>query len=126
MLQIVAAGHVGKAGELRTTQSGTKVLNFSVGTDVGFGQNKKTVWLECAMFGDRAEKLTPYITRGLPVTVVGEGGFRQWESNGKSGANITCNVRELTMQGTKREGDTPQSGGGNWDQAPDMDDQIPF
>jgi single-strand DNA-binding protein len=128
MLQIIAAGRLGKDSELRSTQSGTKVLNFSVGTDVRFGQNKKTVWIDCSIFGDRAEKLEQYLTRGMPVTVIGEGNLRTWDANGKAGSAITCNVREISLQGTKRDdaSHAPATGGG-WDAPPDdMDDAIPF
>lgn len=135
MLQIIATGRLGKDAELRTTQAGDSVLGFSVGTDVGFGDKKKTVWLECSIWGNRAEKLAPYLLKGAAVTVIGQGDMRPWESrDGKSGTSLTCRVSELTMQGGKRDGDSNQtrdqgqgSGSGqNWEPPPDMDDEIPF
>ena len=32
-----------------------KVCNFSIASDVGFGDKKKTLWIECAMWGKRGE-----------------------------------------------------------------------
>ena len=104
MFQVTAAGRLGKDAALRTTQGGEKVLGFSIGVDVGYGQNKKTEWIECAIWGTRAEKLVQYLTKGMPVAVTGAGGIRNWESNGKPGTSITCRVSELTMQGGKRDG----------------------
>lgn len=122
MFQIVIAGRVGKDSELRTTQSGTSVLGFSVAADTGFGDKKKTTWIDCAVWGDRASKLKPHVVKGASVTIVGEGGLRTWDSNGKSGAVITCNVRELEFQGggSKPQGQ-PEPGASE-----DFDDEIPF
>jgi len=126
MLQITTAGKVGRTAELRTTQQGTKVLGFSVATDVGFGDKKTTVWLDCAIWGDRAVALAPYITKGSSITIIGEGGLRVWEKDGKSGSSITVNVREVALQGGKREDggrtEKPTESG----YVPDMDDEIPF
>lgn len=135
MLQVTAAGRLGKDGELRTTQKGESVLGFSVGTDVGYGDNKKTVWLECSVWGTRAEKLAPYLLKGASVTVTGAADMRFWESNGKSGTSLTCRVSEVTLQGGKRDdgqqrqdSQSRSSGGGSsgWEPGADMDDEIPF
>lgn len=135
MFQITVAGRLGKNSELRTTQSGKSVLGFSVAVDTGFGDSKKTVWIECALWGERGEKLAQYLTKGASVTIIGEGGLRTWESNGKSGASVTCNVRELTLQGGKRDGDSQggdrdqgqyRGGGSGWEPPADLDDDIPF
>ena len=38
------SGRVGADAELRTTQSGEKVLSFRVANDIGFGDRKTTQW----------------------------------------------------------------------------------
>ena len=98
MLQITVAGRIGKDAETR--QAGqTSVTNFSVAVDTGYGDKKKTVWLDCSLFGQRGEKLAQYLTKGQQVTVTGEGGLRTWDSNGKSGAAMTLRVHEIALQG---------------------------
>lgn len=125
MLQITAAGRVGRDAELRTTQSGTQVLGFTVAADVGFGDKKHAVWLECSVWGDRAAKLAPHIRKGTSLTVIGEADLRTWESNGKSGSSITCRVSELALQGGKNEGQRQAEPGGH--EPPDgLDDEIPW
>jgi len=42
--QVTALGRLGSDPELRYTPSGTAVANFSLATDVGWGDNKSTVW----------------------------------------------------------------------------------
>lgn len=134
MFQVTIAGRVGKNPELRRTQNNEPVLNFSVASDVGYGNNKITLWIECSVWGKRAEALSDYIRTGDPVTVVGQGNLRLWESQaGKHGATISCRVSEITLQGGKRDGDShghqeahhdaPAGGFGADD---DLDSEIPF
>lgn len=54
-------GHLGKDPEVRVTQSGTSVANFSVGITMSEKQNgewvKATEWINCIAFGKQAEWL---------------------------------------------------------------------
>jgi single-strand DNA-binding protein len=94
------AGRLGRAAELRTTPGGQNVCGFSLAVDIGFGQDKKTLWVGCSLWGERAEKLAPYLTKGKPVTVSGDVALRTWDGrDGKAGAEITCNVQRITLQG---------------------------
>lgn len=101
MKQITIAGRVGKTGELRRTQGGDPVLNFSVAVDDGYGENKSTMWFDCSVWGKRASALEQHITKGSAVTIAGDLGRREHESK----TYLTVNVRELTLQGggEKRE-----------------------
>lgn len=95
----IFAGRLGRDAELRATPSGKSVLNFSLAVDIGFGDKKETLWVDCSMWGERADKIAPYLTKGKSITAGGDVGLRQWESQGKSGAAITLNVQRLTLQG---------------------------
>jgi single-strand DNA-binding protein len=100
MIVLTATGRVGKDAELRTTNSGDKILAFSVGSDIGFGQNKSTVWLDCSIWGARGEKLAQFLTKGTSVTVIGEFGQRSYQN--KSGETVTATtvkVMEVALQG---------------------------
>ena len=128
MIKLIMTGRLGKDSEERFLANGTPVLNFSVASDVGFGERKHTVWVECAIFGKRAESLAPYLKKGLAVTIAGDGDLREWESNGKTGKTLSCNVNDVDMHGggektaPKAEGfrDTPAT-------ADDFEqDSIPF
>ena len=130
------AGYLGRDAELRTTQSGHEVLNFSVGVSVGFGDHKKTLWVGCSLWGDRAEKLHPYLSKGTPVSVSGDVDLRTYETrDGKSGAELMLNVQRVTlMGGGKKDEDRPAannrtaSAPSNTQQAAEreFDDDIPF
>lgn len=124
MLKVIIAGRLGKNAEHRTTQDGTDICSFSVATDVGWGDNKRTIWVDVAKFGKGAAGLTRYLTKGTSVTVVGDLSTREHE--GKTYLN--CRADDITLQGGgKSEGGS--SGGGNSSQGgyDDLDDELaPF
>lgn len=128
MKQICIAGRTGKAAELRRTQSGDPVLSFSLAVDDGYGQNKKTIWFDCSVWGKRAQALENHIQKGSALTVSGDLSTR--EHDGRT--YLTVRVNELTLQGGKPEGQqqrqpAEQSGYGNQPADYDLDgDSIPF
>lgn len=100
------AGRVGKHPALRSTPNGQQVLNFSVAVNVGFGDRASTLWVACALWGERAAKLEPYITTGKAVTVAGDVTVRAYSSKeGEPKAELQLNVQRLTLQGGRDAGD---------------------
>jgi len=97
---IFLAGKVGTDAELRSTPSGKPVLNWKIVVDVGWGERKHSLWIECALFGVRAEKLAPHITKGKPITVYGAFDLRTYQAKNGPGASITCDVQDLQLQGS--------------------------
>ena len=119
--------------DCRAGQAGqTPVVNFSVAVKSGYGQNEQTIWVDCALFGNRATALAPYLTKGQTVAVSGELGTR--EHNGKT--YITCKVNDVTLVGGKpqQQGQQQPQAWGQQQQAPQQfanqqpvkDDSIPF
>ena len=103
MLSVTAVGRLVRYASLKFTADGSPVLGFTVACDVGYGENKSTCYVNCSVWGKRAEALDPYLKKGLAVTVIGNGQLREWEQNEKHGAEITCNVSEVVMQGSKSD-----------------------
>jgi single-strand DNA-binding protein len=134
MIVITATGRVGKDAELRTTNSGDRILSFSVGSDIGYGDKKQTVWLDCSIFGARGEKLAQYLTKGTSVTVIGEFGQRSYQN--KSGETVTATtvkVMEVALQGggqqQQQSYQAPAKSAPRQNSKPvyeDLDDSIPF
>ncbi len=132
------AGRLGRGADLRQGDSPSKsVANFSVAVNVGFGEKKRTLWIGCALWGERAEKLAQYLTKGTAVTVSGDVDLRTYDKkDGTTGAEITCNVQRLTLQGggERADNDPPQTlAERSQGKAPSSaavddfgDDQIPF
>jgi single-strand DNA-binding protein len=94
------AGRVGLDAKLKSTPSGKTVLNWSVGVDVwGGGKEKRTLWVNCTMWGERGERLAPILVKGTPVSVAGDVDLRTWEKDAKHGAALELRVNTVTLLG---------------------------
>ncbi|WP_318409185.1 single-stranded DNA-binding protein [Photobacterium leiognathi] len=63
---------VGRDAELRYTPSQKAVTNIVLAYDVGFGEQKRTQWVEATLWGKRAESMTQYLTKGKEVLLIGD------------------------------------------------------
>jgi single-strand DNA-binding protein len=69
---IQIAGHLGSDPVARFTSSGKKVTSFTVATNLRKGEDTVTVWYRVTIWGDRFEKMMPYLKKGSAVMVYGE------------------------------------------------------
>ena len=90
---------IGKDAELRSA-NGKPVLSLSVVYDVGYGANKKSQWLNLAMWGAQAEKTAQYFTKGKQI-VVRVDDVHIEEYNGKSGLKGTLVSFEFVQDGQR-------------------------
>lgn len=97
-----------------------KVLNFRVGSDVGFGDRKSTLWLNCALWNARAEALAPYIWKGQFVAITGELSQREYEKDGQTRTSLELRVNEIDL-GPKQTSDA-----GTGTTSPQHEDEMPF
>lgn len=128
MKSIAVAGRLGKDAELRRTNDGTPVLQFTVAVDDGYGEKKKTLWFDCSLFGKRGQSLEDHMRKGSQVSVSGD--FSTREHDGKSYLQIRVN--DLTLQGGKPSTDSGQRStsyddqSGSYGAQSGLDDEIPF
>lgn len=123
---IAFSGRIGKDAETRTTQGGETVTSFSVGCNVG---RDKTQWIDCAMFGDRGEKLAPYLLKGTAVGINGRPSVRAWiNKDGEAVPVLGCAVNHVDLLGSKSDGnrDSGYGGGSGMASGPDLGEEIPF
>jgi single-strand DNA-binding protein len=97
------AGFLGRDAETKQIKD-TTVTNFSVAVSTGWGDKKSTLWVSCALWGERGQKLEQYLTKGTAVSVAGDVDVRAYSAkDGSPKAEITCNVQRLTLQGSRGE-----------------------
>ena len=133
MKTITIAGNIGKDATLRRTQNGDPVLGWSVAVEERNGQDKRTLWFDCSLWGKRGEALAQYLTKGTRVAVSGDLSTR--EHDGRT--YLTVKAAEVTlmgggqsdqsrapagMSGAHRAAYDAQSPGGG----PNFDDEVPF
>lgn len=123
MLTMTIAGNVGKDAVLRNTQGGDPVLGFSIAIDGGKDKNgnkRDSTWVQCNVWGKRAESLNSHITKGTKLVVSGRPGVDVYEGKGR----LTLSVQDLTFMGNAKERSEqePQTNS----RADLDDDSIPF
>lgn len=71
MNEITVVGKVGQTPELRFTNNGMAVCNFSVATNRKVKDEKETTWHDCIAFDKLAEHIAGSANKGNEVIVVG-------------------------------------------------------
>ncbi|WP_163752420.1 single-stranded DNA-binding protein [Proteus mirabilis] len=97
---ITVSGNLGKDCEQRWTRNGKAVASFSLPVKQGYGEHEKVSWVICKMFGSKAEKLPPHLTKGIKVMVTGEFVMEEWTSqNGEKKSAPVIIVDQLDFGG---------------------------
>lgn len=115
MNKLSLIGRIGKDAELRYSQDGKPVCSFSVAVDDGYSDKKSTIWVRCSLWGERAEKLAPHLTKGKPVYVEGNlshddnGGPRTWTDKATNETRTSFECRVTSVEFTPS---TPKSESG--------------
>jgi single-strand DNA-binding protein len=126
---------------VRSTQDGTKIVNFTLATsetwnDRASGERKeRTEWHRVVIFNDRvADVAERFLKKGAKIYVEGSLQTRKWTDQSGQERYTTEVVigrfnGQLTMLDSRSGGEgAGGSGGPSWD-APkggDLDDEIPF
>ena len=71
MNKLIIKGNLTKDIEVKTTSNGTLVGEFTVANNERVGENEVTTFIKCVMFGERVEKICPYLLKGTKVLVDG-------------------------------------------------------
>ena len=129
---ITLGGNVGNDLEVRYTQNGKAIGSFPLAVTNGYGDNKRTMWITCLVFGERAEKLAPHIRKGGKIVVSGRLDVRQFDRNdGTKGTAVEVAVNEFEFcsrndQQPQQQKAPPQNNNGNYPPPDDFDPDIPF
>ena len=131
MATMILTGRLGKDAELKSLQSGTDVLAWSMAYETGYGDKKKSHWVKCALFGKRAAALEQHMTKGSLVECVGEPIVSTWkDKDGSPRAQIELSVSEVKLHGGGKDRAAPDhtepSAPKRREAQDDDDDKIPF
>ncbi len=130
MIMMIKLVRIGKNAELRSA-NGKPVLSLSVVYDVGYGANKKSQWLNLAMWGAQAEKVVEHFTKGKQL-VIRVDDVHIEEYNGKSSLKGTLVgfdfVQDSRREQQQEQADVPKSNNYRPQQQHPVypDDEIPF
>ena len=98
---LTISGNVGRDVEVRYLPNGTAVADIAVASTSGWGDKKKTTWVSCTLWKERAEKLAPFLSKGTSVVVSGEFHLSDPFTNkkGETSQTVKMNVNQLQFSG---------------------------
>lgn len=104
MIHATVIGNLGRDAEIKVVGQGKTVMNISVATK-GRDKDGATTWVRGAMWGQRAEKVTPYLKKGGRVAISGTLTSREHE--GKT--YLELDIAELELLGDRQTEQRPAS-----------------
>lgn len=115
--RVIISGNLTRDPELRQTQSGMPVLGMGVAVNDRRKNQTTGEWedypnfIDCTMFGARAESLSRYLTKGTKVSIEGKLRWSQWERDGQKRSKIEVIVDELEFMSNRTTGQDQGAGG---------------
>lgn len=107
--RVSVTGNLTRDPELRATQSGSQVLSFGIAVNDRRKNQQTGEWedypnfVDCTMFGTRAEKLANYIAKGSKVAIEGKLRYSSWEKDGERRSKLEVIVDEIEFMSRRDE-----------------------
>lgn len=145
--QHILIGNLGADPDIRQTQDGRKIANFSIATseswkDKNTGEKREiTDWHRVVVFGPAAEIVEKYVNKGDQITIMGKVKTRKWQDQSGADRYSTETVvqgysdRVILLGGRSGNGGEDRAnqqdqaysqGGGGGGGGAGPDDEIPF
>ena len=95
------SGNLTRDPELRQTQGGMAILSLGVAVNDRRKNQQTGEWedvpnfVDCVVFGTRAEKLAQFLAKGSKVAIEGKLRWSQWEKDGAKRSKLEVIVDEI-------------------------------
>ena len=109
------SGNLTRDPGMRATQTGTQILTFGVAVNDRRRNPQTGEWedypnfIDCVVFGNRAEALSRFLSKGAKVAIEGKLRWSQWERDGQKRSKIEVIVDEVEFL-SSRQGQSGQGG----------------
>lgn len=110
----VISGNMTRDPELRRTQSGMAILTIGVAVNDSRKDPQTGEWkdfpnfIDCTLFGNRAEGIANYLHKGTKVFIEGKLRWSSWERDGQKRSKIEIVIDEIEFDNKQQNG---QQGG---------------
>ena len=107
--RVALTGRITREPELRRTASGMAILNLGVAVNDRRKDPKSGEWgdyanfIDCVMFGTRAESISNYLHKGIKVAIDGKLRWSQWERDGYKRSKVEVTVDDIEILTPKGE-----------------------
>ena len=104
------SGNLTRDPELRATAGGTQVLSFGVAVTDRRKNPQTGDWedypnfVDCTMFGTRAEAVSRYLSKGTKVAIEGKLRYSSWERDGQRRSKLEVIVDEIEFMSRGSQG----------------------
>ena len=108
------SGNLTRDPELRQTQGGMAILSLGVAVNDRRKNPQTGEWedvpnfVDCVVFGSRAEKLAQYLAKGTKVAIEGKLRWSQWEKDGARRSKLEVIVDEIEFMSRGERGQQRQ------------------
>lgn len=105
-------GNLTRDPELRATQGGTQVLHLGVAVSDRRRNPQTGNWedypnfIDCVMFGTRAEAIQRYLSKGTKVAIEGRLRYSSWERDGQKRSKIEVVIDEIEFMSSRQGGNS--------------------
>ena len=72
MNRVILSGNLTKDADLRYTTNEKAYSKFCIANNEGYGENKKTTFFNCTLWGKSAENLNRFLVKGQKVLITGK------------------------------------------------------
>lgn len=111
--RVFVTGNLTRDAELRDTQGGTSYLRMGVAVNDRRKNPQTGKWedvpnfVDCVMFGTRAEAIARYLTKGTKVAVDGSLRYSSWERDGQRRSKLEVAVRDVEFMSRQQQAQQP-------------------
>jgi single-strand DNA-binding protein len=111
--KVLISGNLTRDPELRATASGMPVLGLGVAVNDRRKNQSTGEWedypnfIDCTMFGTRAESVSRFLSKGSKVTIEGKLRWSQWERDGQKRSKIEVIIDEIEFLSPRDGGSAP-------------------
>ena len=111
--RVMISGNLTRDAEIRSTQSGMAILGFGVAVNDRRKNPQTGDWedypnfVDCTMFGTRAEAVSRYLSKGTKVAIEGKLRYSSWERDGQRRSKLEVVVDDLdflSQRGGQQQG----------------------
>lgn len=115
--RVTLTGNLTRDPDMRATPSGTQIMQFGIAVNDRRRNPQTNEWedspnfIECVLFGVRADRLHSYLHKGTKVAVEGKLRWSSWEdkTSGQKRSKIEVVVDDIEFMNPRQDGGAYQS-----------------
>lgn len=106
-------GRLTRDPELRVTAGGTQLLSFTLAFNTSVRNRQTGEWdersnfIDCTMFGKRAEALLNFLAKGQKVAIAGKLRYATWDKDGQRHSKLDLIVDEIDFMALRQNATQP-------------------